>query len=177
MSFSLPEGYSWVLFSAVLISFHLLFTGFSAGSLRRSLFDKPFFEKNFPELKDNIPDSGYPDNGSGVFSHKLPLDKWMLFNCAQRCHMNYLEGIIPILAFLLVSGLVYTRLAFICGMVYLMGREMYNIGYKNKGASGRIVGALILDAALLVLFVASLMAAWNLGNGFDGMMKLVLGGK
>lgn len=181
MAIDIPEGYSFVLFMNVLISFACLLVGFVAGSKRSSVFNKKYMEENFAEeIKDHptlATGQGYPDVGNGYFSNKLSFDKWYAFNNAQRAHQNFLEGLTLIVMISLASGLVYTRLTVLCQIAYLVGRVMYAVQYIKSGPKGRLVGVLIVDVALLTLVVTSIMATLSLGGGIGGFINLVVGHK
>ena len=89
--------------------------------------------------------------GNGRFSDKLSLEDWETFNNYQRAHYNYIEGMGTILTFLMVGGLFFPKPAAIAGVSYIVGRFLYTFGYRNSGPKGRMVGALVLDLALLSL--------------------------
>jgi hypothetical protein len=52
----------------------------------------------------------------------------------------------------------------------VFGRLVYSLGYRSKGASGRLLGALILDLSLLVLLIFTLYSAFKFGGGVDGFI-------
>jgi len=74
---------------------------------------------------------------------------------------------------LCISGLHYTRIAAIAGFAYIIGREIYSIGYRTAGPKGRTYGAIIFDISILVLFVTAIMSAWSIAGGVEGFMKLI----
>src|SRR5690348_17877072 len=49
----------------------------------------------------------------------------------------------------------------ICGAVYIAGRVLYGMGYRSKGARGRVVGALTLDVALLGALGGAVVGAFK----------------
>jgi len=171
-SFLLPAGYGWVLLEAVIIGVELMGTGMSITRARDRLFSKEFFDKQFPHLKPH-PQHGYPDMGQGRFADKLSDSDWIEFNNYQRSHYNFVEGVVPALTALLVSGLSYPRFATAGGLVYIVGRAMYTYGYRTGGPSARGPGALTLDLALVALTGASILSAWQLGGGWYGLQKLI----
>ena len=65
------------------------------------------------------------------------------FNSVQRGHQNMLESWGPVCCLLLANGLVFPRLAAVCGVLYSVGRILYSRGYKKSGADGRFVGGLV----------------------------------
>jgi len=176
ITITVPSGYGLVLLEALVMGAQLVLIGFAAGSLRSKLFTKAFYEKNFPSWKkDGLPtESGYPDNGSGILSHKLSPSDWVTFNNAQRAHYNYLEGIIPCMMSLLVGGLYFPKYASILGGAYIFGRALYTGGYKMKGPKGRVVGAIICDLALVGLFGMAMYGTWGLAGGLEGIKNGLL---
>jgi hypothetical protein len=48
------------------------------------------------------------------------------------------------------------------GAAYIVGRELYNIGYTSKGPNGRIFGALILNIALFAKLGFTVVGALKL---------------
>jgi glutathione S-transferase len=74
---------------------------------------------------------------------------------------------------LLVAGLSYTRLAFIIGLIYIVGREIYSQGYRRSGSKGRLIGALIIDFALFVLWSMAFYTCFHWGNGLEGLKRLL----
>ena len=59
------------------------------------------------------PDLGYPDTGCGKYSDKLAYKGWFTMNCAQRTHLNYLEGVTFIVVVSLIAGIQYPLYAFV----------------------------------------------------------------
>ncbi|CAF1594417.1 unnamed protein product, partial [Adineta ricciae] len=173
----LAEGYAWILLEAVIICIHMLITGMTMASVRKRFFSKDFYEKHFPQYKQlgkvMKPDGGYPDDGQGRLADKLSDEDWFTFNNYRRAHMNYLEGGFAVIVPLLISGLSYTRVAFIAGLVYIVAREIYSQGYRRSGSKGRLIGALILDAALLTLWSMALYTCFHWGNGLGGLQRLL----
>ena len=74
---------------------------------------------------------------------------------------------------LLIAGLSYTRVTFFAGLAYIVGREIYSQGYRRSGSKGRLIGALILDFALLTLWSMALYTCYHWGNGLSGLAKLL----
>jgi uncharacterized membrane protein YecN with MAPEG domain len=50
------------------------------------------------------------------------------------------EGVASILTALLISGLFFPRYTAVLGAVYIVGRVMYGLGYRNKGQRQQIHG-------------------------------------
>ena len=76
---------------------------------------------------------------------------------------------------LLIAGLSYTRVSFWLGLLYIVGREIYSQGYRRSGSKGRLIGVLILDVSLLLLWSMALYTCFHWGNGFKGLSKLIFG--
>ena len=84
-----------------------------------------------------------------------------LFNCAQRAHHNVLENYSSFLSAMLISGLVYPRLAAVLGAAWVLGRFVYAVGYTstskvNVDGAGRFFWggfhvAAVTQVGLLVL--------------------------
>ena len=97
--------------------------------------------------------------GSGVYSMKLPYEKWYSFNNAQRAHQNFLEFLPASLVFLLAAGFFFPITSAIIGLVMIIARIIYSCGYYMGGPNGRIVGALVNDLAILGIFGLSIASA------------------
>eukprot|EP00386_Alphamonas_edax_P005780 GDKI01018859.1.p2 GENE.GDKI01018859.1~~GDKI01018859.1.p2 ORF type:complete len:183 (+),score=71.38 GDKI01018859.1:110-658(+) len=158
----LPQEFGYVVIVAAIMAFHAVLQGMYVGKARNKCFNNEQFKTN-PKVRAlsdehkklfgcEINKTGYPDMGSGVYSQHLSYAEWLMFNNAQRAHQNYLEHLTPVLAFLLLSGLVYPRFAAALGVVYIIGREVYGQAYRKHGADKRLIGAIIFDIALLGLF-------------------------
>lgn len=111
--------------------------------------------------------------GSGRFSNKLTLEQWQDFNCAQRGHLNYVEGVATAIVTFLVAGLFQTRLTIVLAAVYIIGRALYAAGYSAAGPKGRLVGAILYDLALLGGFGVGAYSAFVAGGGVKGVMDIV----
>jgi len=172
MGITVPDDYGWVLFEAALIVFQMQMTVAPIGSARKKCFTKKFFSDNFPELKDP-PVGGAPDNGMGRFADKLSWDNWFLINNAQRSHLNFVEGIAPILVSMLVSGLFYTRLTVVLGIIYMIGRFLYSLGFVLKGAKARGPGFGLLIISQTILNVAALYGSYNAGGGLQKLISII----
>ncbi|OMJ15307.1 Microsomal glutathione S-transferase 3 [Smittium culicis] len=135
--------YAWNLLAVTAMSVQCSMAGLSVAVARKSIGIE------------------YPDMGSGRFSSKLTDEQWLEFNNVMRVHQNYVEGLPVATITTLVSGLFYPKLSAISGAVYILGRFIYGIGYANKGASGRMAGALILDAGLVTNLIASLVGIYH----------------
>lgn len=101
--------------------------------------------------------NGYPDMGNGRYSEKWTYDQWVLYNNLQRIHYNYLEIVTAMLVWILISLVSQPLAAAIIGYVFVIGRIIYARGY-SKSANRRALGAYIADAAIVALFVLSLVS-------------------
>jgi hypothetical protein len=134
------------------------------------------------------PDGGYPDDGQGRLADLLSDEQWFTFNNYRRAHMKYLEicfvyflweiefvfqGVLPIIIPLLIADMSYTRLTFIVGIDYMVGREIYSQGYRRSGSKGRLYGALSLDLALFISWAAAIYTCCHWGNGLNGLKRLI----
>jgi glutathione S-transferase len=83
-------------------------------------------------------------------------------NNGQRAHMNFVEWVTSSLFFLLVAGLYCPCTATILGVVMIVARMIYAIGYVSGGPNGRRIGAILNDLAVLGLFVMAVMYSVHL---------------
>ncbi|PRD30433.1 UNVERIFIED_CONTAM: Microsomal glutathione S-transferase 3 [Trichonephila clavipes] len=93
------------------------------------------------------------------FGIKYPImysDNNIIFNCIQRAHGNFLENYPQFLFLLLVGGLSHPRLSTAGGIIYLVGRIAYALGYSTGGSRELLVETTRLPAWLFV--VSSLIA-------------------
>jgi len=89
-----------------------------------------------------------------------------LFNCAQRAHANYAENQGSFIAPLLISGLKYPTWSAALGVLWLVGRVTYAIGYTRTGSKkgeGKDIGLWWIVPHLALMGTASFVA-W----GFTG---------
>ena len=170
--FSHYPGYGLVLLECVLICLQCFFSSLPVSRLRAQYFNKAFFEKHFPHLRDTCR-SGYPEMGHGRFADKLSDEQWVAFNNAQRVHGNYIEQLPLVLILMLVGGLGAPRLAVPMGIMYMVGRYLYGSGYLSKGPTGRQMGGRLLYPPLLSLLGASVYTAWTMTGGVDGLSNFV----
>ncbi|CAI5517839.1 unnamed protein product [Closterium sp. NIES-64] len=63
-----------------------------------------------------------------------------LFNCYQRAHQNTLESYPAFLSLLLIAGYAYPITASACGMVWVIGRVFYSLGYYTGNPRNRVQG-------------------------------------
>lgn len=53
------------------------------------------------------------------------------FNCAQRCHANYVENLLPMVGSMLIAGLENPRQVSALGIVWIVARGVYSWAYIN----------------------------------------------
>jgi len=91
--------------------------------------------------------------------------------CSHSCHAMPLHS--PVCANTrsreqLLSGLFYPRVSAALGLVNVVGRLVYGILYRKYGPSGRLLGAGLVDLALLGLFGTALYGGFQLAGGVNG---------
>lgn len=64
-----------------------------------------------------------------------------VFNCYQRAHQNTLESFPAFLALLVLAGLAYPITASAFGLLWVVGRVVYSIGYYTGDPNKRHSGA------------------------------------
>eukprot|EP00455_Lapot_gusevi_P041295 TRINITY_DN4772_c0_g4_i1.p1 TRINITY_DN4772_c0_g4~~TRINITY_DN4772_c0_g4_i1.p1 ORF type:complete len:161 (+),score=61.73 TRINITY_DN4772_c0_g4_i1:69-551(+) len=138
---SLPQDFGYVMLAAIAIAFQCLLTGFAVGGARK---------KTKNEVK-------YPD--MGYCKKDMDEKDWLLINNYQRAHYNYVESVAAAISFLVLSGLKYPRFAASCGAVYVVGRAAYSWGYQHSGPNGRRIGAVVLEVALLAMFLVAVYSS------------------
>ena len=162
----LKHPYTLVVLGALLIAIQLIvFMYIYVLKNRIKIFNGKFmkkFEEKHKEAFGTKPANlGYPDTGNGRYSKELSYKDWYIFNCAQRCHLNYIEGFALIVLGTLISGIQYPLLAFATQMLYIVGRQLYSDGYM-KGADYRITGAGLYQVANLAAIVMSVKSALSI---------------
>lgn len=61
----------------------------------------------------------------------------------------------------ILGGLVFPKAASILGIVYMAGRTLHTIGYLLRGPTGRIIGSMVSDLAMLGLCGTAIAAGVN----------------
>ena len=157
----------------------MLLVGFSVGSVRRKVFNKKFFA-DFERSTNGVEKDtekrfqlGYPDNGNGKFGQQLDFPSWVSLANAQRAHMNYVEGVASIVTLVLLAGLFCARFSVFFAWMYIFGRVCYTSGYKSWGPKGRLLGAIVLDLALVALLAFVLYQAFLFGGGLSGLQTFL----
>lgn len=73
------------------------------------------------------------------------------FNCIQRAHQNTLEMYPGFLLLLMVGGLQHPRVAAVGGVVYLLGRVAFAVGYYTGEPQKRYWGMFGVGGLLALL--------------------------
>ena len=85
-----------------------------------------------------------------------------------------MEGVATAITLELICGIFRPGVAVVAGLVYIIGRVFYALGYRHRGAKGRMIGALLIDAALVTLLIYTFSSLWTVGGGVDGFILLLL---
>nr|QGA31155.1 microsomal glutathione transferase 2 [Pardosa pseudoannulata] len=100
------------------------------------------------------------------FGIKYPImysDNNIVFNCIQRAHGNFLENYPQFLFLLAVGGLSYPKLSAGAGIVYLLGRIVYALGYSSGDPQKRLRGMFMHLGSLTLLYTSAHFATKLLG--------------
>eukprot|EP00382_Lankesteria_abbotti_P005795 CAMPEP_0113846522 /NCGR_PEP_ID=MMETSP0372-20130328/1352_1 /TAXON_ID=340204 /ORGANISM="Lankesteria abbotti" /LENGTH=150 /DNA_ID=CAMNT_0000815671 /DNA_START=27 /DNA_END=479 /DNA_ORIENTATION=- /assembly_acc=CAM_ASM_000359 len=81
-------------------------------------------------------------------------DECKLFNCYQRAHQNFLETVAMVLMVMLLGGLRHPYVCAGFGILYLVGRISYALGYYTGNPNNRRWGFLTPVAILGMLGTA-----------------------
>lgn len=83
------------------------------------------------------------------------------FNCAQRAHQNFLEQLPVFMGSMLIGGLKYPVAMSALGAVWIVGRVLYGLGYKNSSHNSTGQGRYKGGVALLVQVPMTGLALWT----------------
>lgn len=75
-----------------------------------------------------------------------------VFNCIQRAHQNFLENFTQFQVMLLLGGIHYPQLGAAAGLVWLLGRIVYAVGYSTGDPQKRLKGGFQYIGLLFLLF-------------------------
>ncbi|KAL5721928.1 glutathione transferase [Ranunculus cassubicifolius] len=133
----LPKEYGYVILVFVLYFFLNIWMGFRVGAARK---------------KYNVP---YPT----LYALESENHEAMLFNCVQRGHQNTME-MMPMFLFALgVGGLPHPLIAAPIGLLYVIGRAVYFVGYSTGEPKNRLYGGSLSLVCLLGLIACSISLA------------------
>ena len=120
-----------------------------------------FNEAHQEAFGTDAPVGGHPDDGNGFYADKLSYHDWYVFNNWQRSHMNFLETFAPVAAMTLITAINQPMWACVSIYVLCAGRVAYTIGYRTGGPGGRLVGAILVDIALLSVLVGGFYSVFS----------------
>ena len=132
VSLTVASEFGYVLAIALLYQLEVMFFAFKVGSMRKK------HNVKYPEV------NGPPE-----------------FNRAMRVHYNALEGMSLFLVCLVLCGLYAPMLAVLGGVIYMVGRFVYALGYYVD-AEKRVAGALVFHVAELILLYGSAMLCYSI---------------
>lgn len=115
----------------------------------------------------DIEKGGYPDMGNGRYSSRLSYEQWYRFNNAQRVHYNFLEFAVPHIVTHFVAGIYFPVVASALGVVLIIARFLYSVGYVTGGPKGRVIGAITGDLVFLAHFGLALASGILFVTGRD----------
>lgn len=52
---------------------------------------------------------------------------------------------------------------------------MYAVGYRSRGPKGRLIGALMIDVALVVFLFFTFTSLYKAGGGYEGLLSVLKG--
>ena len=153
--FTIEQEYSVVLFAVLVQVAHYLLVGLGMRSVRTRLLTKEYLEQKFGRVHQEafgkpIEAGGYPDNGEGRYVKGLGYPGWLDFNNAQRTHQQYKEWILTTVVTTLIAGFFAPFVSAILALVTTLGRIIYSIGYRTKGADGRLIGAILHEVPVII---------------------------
>ena len=109
--------------------------------------------------------------GNGQYAQRLSYGQWLGFNNAQRIHYNFLESISTTITLLMIGGIYYPVIAAAFGLGIFIGRIIFSVGYYLSGASGRLIGVIIIDICLIALLVLAIMTGVKFVQGIPPTLR------
>ena len=162
--FKIDDEYRWVLLVVILQIVQYFQCVLTAGSPRGKIFTQEFMDENFKEehessgVSDPLMKGGYPDAGSGRYIMRAGYKAWYEFNTAQRVHIQYMESVTQVLCMQLFAGLQWPLPTMVIGIIYLIGRILYTMGYKSGGVKGRVYGAPLVMLIQMLMPIYTMVA-------------------
>ncbi|CAM6088156.1 unnamed protein product [Calypogeia fissa] len=111
---AMPNEYGYVILTTAASAFLVQWQAFQVSGQRRKSGLK------YPKMYEDAEDS--------------------VFNCYQRAHQNTLENYPSYLALLLIGGLGYPITSAVLGLVWIVGRLVYSLGYFTGDPNNRLKG-------------------------------------
>ncbi|KAJ7539668.1 hypothetical protein O6H91_11G104600 [Diphasiastrum complanatum] len=134
VSLEVPASYGWVVLVLVAKVVLNIWMGIQVGAARR---------------KYKVP---YPT----MYANESDNKDAKLFNCVQRGHQNCLEFIPVFFVLLLLGGLQHPKIASGLGVLYLVGRYYYFIGYSTGDPQNRFAWGKYYFGGLLGLLLCTI---------------------
>ena len=92
LTFQIPDEYPYTVLGCLILSFMSILIGFVTVGARRKVYTAAHMKK-FQEEHEaafgplvKLGKGGYPDNGNGFYSQKIPYKAWLEYNNAVRVH-------------------------------------------------------------------------------------------
>ena len=105
--------------------------------------------------------------GTGLYSSKLSYENWYNFNNAVRAHQNFLEFLPMMISFLLIAGIYFPIPAASLGLVLMIARIIYAVGYTGWGPAGRLPGFFITLFSVIALGILGCISSVFLIVSFE----------
>jgi len=83
------------------------------------------------------------------------------FNCVQRAHQNTLESWSMVMVTMFATALVYPTASAISGLLWVLGRFVYGIGYALGNPNFRMPGGLLSHCGDFPLIIMAMRIAYN----------------
>ncbi|CAG7821263.1 unnamed protein product [Allacma fusca] len=122
----LPDGYGYVILTAVASIFMTMWKAVQVGKARKE------FKVDYPAMYS---------------------DKSAHFNCYQRAHQNTLENYPQFLVLLLLAGIEMPCVSALAGLVFIAGRVVYALGYQTGEPIKRARGNFAMMGMLVLLLI------------------------
>ncbi|PWN37648.1 membrane-associated proteins in eicosanoid and glutathione metabolism [Meira miltonrushii] len=143
LSLNLPASYPWVVGVAATIPFLTFWQSMLVSGARKAA------KIQYPQVY-----ATKEEESANPSARK--------FNCAQRAHQNTMENVPQVYASLLIAGVQHPRVAAISGLLYVVGRIVFTVGYNSGEPKGRVPGSLISYLGMVSLFFTSAYTTFGL---------------
>jgi len=102
--------------------------------------------------------------GNGFFSKNITYAQWFKMNNNLRVHYNFLEHVPLVTTLILVNGIILPTTSLVIGIIYILARIAFTIGYMIGGPNARLPGALTGTLCTLALFGCSIYGIYYTFN-------------